>query len=369
TGAACYGRFAGCADIIGQPGRVPPNAPAWSRPDASVGAQRPTPSLATATSAPPMPPPAEAAVQRVAAPPPQASPTAPMAMVAPPTSPSPPPPLPVEPAVTLPEPVVPASPIPTPVSHHPTPDAQPKAGTTSSDLGDLLDVVQQLKAEFRAQQASPDARLAGIEHSIELLAHRLTTPTAVATPPPEPPASQLQPDPEHQLSVLTESVSQMQATQEQALASSHAQTASLHETVEHLAQMVVLARQETSEAAERHRRELHGVRRQLIELRASIDERSDALAREQVDSDIRSIRTTVEELAAHEPGEPATAHELAATLNSLRDAEVEEISAAHLVHSFQVEIRDLRDHLDTLVDNTTDATAAPDEAATVGTTS
>ena len=33
TGVTCRGRFAGCEEIVSQPGRIPPNAPDWAIPE------------------------------------------------------------------------------------------------------------------------------------------------------------------------------------------------------------------------------------------------------------------------------------------------------------------------------------------------
>ena len=114
--------------------------------------------------------------------------------------------------------------------------------------------------------------------------------------------------------------------------------------------MVVLARQETLDAAERQQAELHAVRRQMIELRASIEERIEASAQERLGDELRTVRRLVEDMEAHTPPNVVTASELAETINTLRDAGTEEISAAHLVHSFQLEIRSLREQLQQLTE-------------------
>lgn len=322
TGASCFGQFAGCVDIVAQPERIPPNAPAWSRPNTTVDTMLPTPGLVAATTG-------HAQIQT---PPPPVS--QPVRSVA------------VQPMPLTHSALVPPNPVMTP----PAPISEPAAGAPVSDLANVLDVVQQLQAEFHAEQLRPDTRLTGIEQSLELLTERLAVPAPTV-------------DVEPHFSALTETLQAMKTDHEQALAAFHTQTASLHETVENLAQMVVLARQETAENAERHRRELHGVRHQLIELRASIDERTEASAQDRVDGDIRSIREAVEGLESRTPPDLLTANQLAETLNSLRDAGAEEISTAHLVHSFQLEVRSLREQLDELIAGVSD-TPTPAAVAT-----
>ena len=390
TGAVCRGRFAGCSDIVNQPGRVPPNAPAWSRPDAAAhGLVRPAPSLSAGSQPEQQAAPAAPGAPLIQSPPnaagwpanyPTAPSPAPAGFVHPnpvsvhaaqpaPVNPGPPVnvgqpnPTPANPTQPAPAPVAPAATVITapvaPVAHvglpamPPQPAARPAEASSSTtrvaEISELLEVVQQLKAEFRGEHASPDGRLRDIERSIETLAMRLSGPTQQG-----PDVGRL----EQQVGALTETVGSFAAAHSDTTQQTSAQTASLHQAVEHLAQMVMLARQEITDATERQQRELHAVRRQLIELRASIEERIEATASERLGDDVRAIRQTVEGLDAHSAHDVVTASQLAETINTLRDAGAEEISAAHLVHSFQLEIRTLREQLDAL---TTSSAAAGEQ--------
>lgn len=335
TGAVCHGRFAGCVDIVSQPGRVPPNAPAWARPDAAVtGAVRTTPSLSN-TAAPTTPPP-------TAAPPQAGAPGTPLNPAAW-TAPTPPPPATAPAHLTTPVAAptyVVASPAPTPT---PAPMPAPRHDTAASsvgELGELLGVVQRLKSELSTER-SADSRLAEIERSVERLSHHVA--------PPAPPASAGLDELRSHVTGLSETMQRMATAHSDAVSAFSAQTAALHQTIENLAQMVVLARQETADGAERHHQELHAVRRQMIELRASIEERVEMSASDRLGDELRAVRTAVEELEAASPTDVITASQLAETINTLRDAGVEEISAAHLVHSFQLEIRSLREQLESVL--------------------
>jgi len=219
-------------------------------------------------------------------------------------------------------------------------------------LTELLDVVQQLKAEFQKDASDPHRRMADIERSIDHLSHRMATPAHPA------PATDAGPMRE-ELAAIAASVTEMTEGHAEAIAEVRAQTAAVHQVVEHLAQMVVLSRQELADAAERHHSELHGVRRQLIELRASLEERIEGSAQDRLHDQLTSIRTTVENLEPSSPADVVTASQLAETLNTLREAGAEEISAAHLVHSFQLEIRSLREQLEQLTSHTQPAEATP----------
>ena len=311
TGAVCHGRFAGCANIVKQPGRVPPNAPDWARPDA-VG----SPPMATLVGQPAV----------WVAPSAQPTPTTPT--VQPPPAMAAAPSLPVAPT---------APPAPQPSLQATAPNPAPSG---VGELGDLLEVVQQLKAELVVER-SPDTRLADIERSL----HQLTTHEASA-PAPAPGSIELA----EKLNGATSLLQEMTAAHHDAMADFEARTVSLHTTMENLAHMVVLARQETLDAAERQQGELHAVRRQMIELRASIEERIEATAHERLSDELRTVRRLVEDMEAHAPPNVVTASQLAETINTLRDAGTEEISAAHLVHSFQLEIRSLREQLQQLTE-------------------
>lgn len=127
-----------------------------------------------------------------------------------------------------------------------------------------------------------------------------------------------------------------------------AHIAGVHDAVEHLATMVGLVRQEIQDTVERHQAELHAVRREMIELRATIQERIEMPTGERLGPELRALRATVDELSHQNRGQVQPASQLAETINTLRGAKLEEISAAHLVHTFQLEIRNLRDELQSL---------------------
>ncbi len=305
TGAVCHGRFAGCADIVNQPGRVPPNAPSWSRPDAAHTDQ-PAPSLAASA--------AQGAPQPVA---------------------------PASTPVVTPPPVAPATVAPQPARTVAAPAAAPVQATSPMRVTTgLLEVVQQLKAELQAEATDSQRRMTDIERSIDQLSHRMTA--AV------PSVSAVDNSTREELAAIAESVTALTQGHSEAIADVRAQTAAVHQVVEHLAQMVVLSRQELAETAERHQSELHGVRRQVVELRASIEGRIEDSAHNRLHDQLSSIRTTVENLEPSSPADVVTASQLAQTINTLREAGAEEISAAHLVHSFQLEIRSLREQLEQL---------------------
>ena len=336
TGAVCHGRFAGCADIVAQPGRGPPNAPAWARPDAATPATNhataPTMAGVGAGTAP--------TPSGTAGPSPNPWPTA-----APPTPPA------ANPVVAPPV-APPAAPAPQPVAI-PTPTVAPAARTGPTavgELGELLGVMQQLKSEFGGDRQPAD-RLADIERSIDRLTHHMAPAPVHGSP-------QVDELRAHVAS-LGDTMQRMATAHSDAVSAFSAQTAALHQTIENLAQMVVLSRQEAADSVERHHSELHAVRRQLIELRASIEERVEISANDRLNDELKSIRETVESIEAASPTDVVTASQLAETINTLRDAGVEEISAAHLVHTFQLEIRSLREQLEQAMPTTAQHPPSP----------
>jgi len=155
---------------------------------------------------------------------------------------------------------------------------------------------------------------------------------------------------------LIGSIHQVQREAEPPATKAH--IASVHNAVEHLATMVGLVRQEVQDTIERHQNELHAVRREMIELRATIQERIQMPTGERLGPDLRALQATVDELSSQNRSQVQPASQLADTINNFRGAQLKEISATRLVHTFQLEIRNLRDELHTLGPRTTSAPEA-----------
>ena len=112
-----------------------------------------------------------------------------------------------------------------------------------------------------------------------------------------------------------------------------------------LTQSVEELRVQMTGATDAQAREVHALRAQVTAMMTRLEERraadvSGAAVMEQLEA-LRSEVTRRDQ----EGADMSTATDLAATINTLRESGVEEISAAHLVHSFQLELRSLRTEL------------------------
>ncbi len=139
------------------------------------------------------------------------------------------------------------------------------------------------------------------------------------------------------------------------------------ESVENLAETVIAIRRELMAA---HERQAGSIER----LSAMVEGISDRLsAVEGVEAETADLSTAVYDMSAELaelratsalPG-VVTATELAETINTMRDSDVEEITLAHLVHGFRTELRDLRNTLTAATTATAGGTGAgPDEPGT-----
>ena len=123
--------------------------------------------------------------------------------------------------------------------------------------------------------------------------------------------------------------------------------ARLNLSIEHNTNTVELLRAELVDLAKRQAREIHALRKQLTQMHTNIESRRDHPAETTISSELDSIRQEMVRLRP-EGADVVTASQLAETINTLRGAGVEDISAAHLVHTFQLEMRTLRNELSEL---------------------
>ena len=104
-------------------------------------------------------------------------------------------------------------------------------------------------------------------------------------------------------------------------------------------------RDELSELAKRQARELHAVRQQFTEVRTRVEEREGAdISADELAAQLNKMQSEIARLSP-EGAEMISATQLADTINTLRDAGVEDLSAAHLVHALQTDMRTIRDEV------------------------
>ena len=349
TGATCRGRFAGCTEIISQPGRIPPNAPEWS-----LGA-------------------GQGQLQAQPASQPVFVQTMPSQTV---------------PSQTVPSQTVPAEAPPPVAQHTPAPAggfhgalaaaedrsvvrnndtaladmratlealtdevAKLRNRPQSATIEDLAEAVVILRneavsdngaEEFLALGDQVDA-LTAHQHTLSALPAQMSSleqglqqlTSAIATIG----YSQIDPSTiEEPMQKLARAVLELRSSQTHALGELRAaQTANVG-SLEGL-------RNEVREVAARQARESHALRQQFTEMLTRIEERRGAdvsgdelaAALKQMQSDLAKLQPDATEMV--------TATQLADTINTLRDAGVEDISAAHLVHAIQGDLRTIRDEM------------------------
>ncbi len=365
SGVTCTGRFAGCADILNQPGRVPSNAPAWSLdPSPEPVAVLPTTPQPVAFAATPQPAPI-AQPASVAQPAPVAQPVAtvaaaPQAVAAPQPAAVPPQPV-VQPATMAP---------PAPVAAAPTTAAAPAPAPAPSAndalVSELLTAVRELQTEMAAVRQQPqELSLDDLADAINAMrgAPAAAAPVAQASAPAPAPTQQ----PSH-AAEIQQLRTEVLARQDELAGSLHrlgramielrdAQSASLSQMdmsgpvgalevgQAQLAQSMEELRVQVVGATDAQAKEVHALRAQVTDMMTRLEERRAAdVSGSAVVEQLEALRSEVSR-QTDDNTDMSTATELAATINTLRDSGVEEISAAHLVHSFQLELRSLRSEL------------------------
>ena len=361
TGATCRGRFAGCAEIISQPGRIPPNAPEWSigtRTDPTLAshAQATTPATHPAAPAPqPVAHQPVAGQQFVSAPPLQ------------PVNSPPPPPIPVHAAPAFQSALAAAedrSAVRTSeatlselresvallVQEMSELKTRP-AGATIEDLAEAVVILRQdtpldtdaqgLRDLVEGIAASHEA--SDVAGQLTMLHESLTAVTssiaAIADQQVELATSaSLTTDVQEPLNKLGRAVIELKTTQNAAFESLRLAQAATSDTINGV-------REEIRELSDRHARELHALRQQFTEMRTKLEEReSAAFNADDLASQLSSMQSELSRLTP-EGADMVSATQLADTINTLRDAGAEDISAAHLVHALQTDVRSIRDEV------------------------
>ncbi len=367
SGATCSGRFSGCTDILSQPGRVPANAPSWSLDQTPVVVSAPQP-LALATAQPASVPPVQ---------------------------------LPVGPEIVLPEPVspspatsqstvTPAVQLPTAETQQDRANAQQnrvETGQNAEAIAALHTTIEELQAElFESRQHHNDeiASVVDLDDAISLLRQTIVSshlnaaqnvdelrsevgavgrevsalesiPEQIANLEKVVSDGHLRPSPiRPELELVGDRLGRMHTSLEQLargivevrnVGSATATTsdmATLRSMVDTSNEMLAAFRGEMVKLAKQQSRETHDLRKQVTDLRTQLT------AQRNSDSTGTTISTELEELRREmsrlrpEGADIVTATELAETINTLRAAGAEQISAAHLIHTFQLEMRGLR---------------------------
>ncbi len=393
SGASCPGRFAGCAAILNQPGRVPPNAPSW----AVEATSEPTTSGANTTAGHQTSAVSGIAYPAYSAPPAYAQPVMQASHHTEQAQPV---------HATARPPMAQAGPV---LQTTPTQAVAPEFTEGASDWQQALG-----NAEERRRRQDNDRALADLRETVEGLRQAIEDKNSVSVDDLADAVLHLR-ETTLKTAPLDEEVREVRRTQESirrsttqldvvpgklegvetslsALASSMDtiqhdvargagladQLTRMQVSIERLAKAVVevrdgrddssatiahgtmldsiesatsmmmAMRNETVELAEKQARETHALRRQVADLLRRNDERRgpDTGSNDSVELLERQFDTLRREISQIRPNpDVATASQLAQTLNVLREAGVEDISAAHLVHSFQLEMRDLRSEI------------------------
>ena len=112
-----------------------------------------------------------------------------------------------------------------------------------------------------------------------------------------------------------------------------------------LTDLVQSMRDEVTALSQRQTREMHALRQQVTEMKTRLEERRAAdVSGDELTTALGKIQTDIARLRP-ETSEMATATQLADTINTLRDAGVDDLSAAHLVHALQQDMRNIRDDI------------------------
>jgi hypothetical protein len=337
TGATCPGRFAGCTAILSQPGRISPNAPEWA-----LGINR-----AEASSVHPQP----AHVQPQATPPgaPQQFPPAAPAGF--------------QKALALAE--------DRPSGRNTDADlvemrgalealadhvAQLTQRPQSATIEDLAEAVVLLRTEQGDSAATNDVtslearveavsaqhetlstlpkQMTNIEQTLQELAISVSS------------VASGQPDGtlfEESMQMLGRAVLELRGSTSDALGALRATQANAADSLEGL-------RDEVRELAKGQHRETNALRNQFTEMYTSVEQRWDAdLSGEQVATALNQMKLDLARLQPESP-EMVAATQLADTINTLRDAGVEDISAAHLIHALQGDLRSIRGEVQSVHD-------------------
>ena len=339
SGAVCVGRFAGCSQILSQPGRVPPNAPAWALDPAPV-AVRAEPQRIPAAVGAAVGAGASAHFGRT------------------------------DHFDLKPEADLEIAPIPSRYAAVPANDRPVDVnGSRPVSVDDLAEAVVHLResmaqntpvveqiADLLAEQEALRRSFGRVDEALDRMSRlesavdRLTSTVQSFRDDIEEQAGT--PD---QLTRVQASIERLtkaviegneQRTRPQQVSPLAFET--LQETVDNTATMSIAMRNELVELVDAQARETHALRRQLTELMRRTVESTDRIAQPMPDTDdiARQIASLSDDVARlHTGSELVTATELAATINTLRGAGIEDISAAHLVHSFQVDVRELRNEI------------------------
>jgi len=384
SGATCSGRFSGCTDILSQPGRVPANAPGWSldQTPVAVSAVQPLAHASTLATTPP-----------ASVPPVQ---------------------LPVGPEIVLPEPVLPqpSSALPestvTPTVQIPIPEAQQDPAKTvqnrveteqnAQTVAALHTTIEELRAELvesRQHHNNEIASVVDLDEAISLLRQTIVSSHLTSTQNvdglrsdvgavgrevlalesiPEQIANlekvvsdgHRRPSPVRpELELVGDRLGRMHTSLEQLArgivevrndgnaTATTSDMANLHSMVDTTNEMLTAFRGEMVKLAEQQSSETHDLRKQVTDLRTQLtaQRNSDSIGTT-ISAELEELRREMSRLRP-EGADIVTATELAETINTLRDAGAEQISAAHLIHTFQLEMRGLRAELATAARSTT----------------
>ncbi len=195
--------------------------------------------------------------------------------------------------------------------------------TPGPDIAALLD---ELRGEIGNAQSGSDGRIAVLEQRLEDLA--LTVATT------DPSIDQIV---DH-LGQLTDQVRALSSDYRDLLATLARRHEEVQSAVSEVAHVTQAIRRDISDLAASHRRDIVALRRQIIEAPPAADPCAtpfEAVLREE----LRDIRRAIDAVADRSPSHIVTASQLAETINTMRGAGLEQISAAHLVQSIHDEVR------------------------------
>jgi len=303
TGVTCEGRFDGCDEIVAIPGRVPSSAPGWSLP---TNGSAPS-TQDTGTSALPLGSTGDSDEQRASTEPPDDR---------------------LDQLTTI------VKALAQQIAETTKVDASKVDASTQTD--DLVRQIAQAAEEDRALGRARDQALSELTNSIKSLRHDL------AEMADNRPTTSID-DIVEEMVILREELAPSPIPAELA--------DSVDKTMEELAEL---------------RGPVETIGRAMLELKSSQEQTTYAVAalrdrlkgplamlerRCQTDMTGPDLAAKLSELCSEigriqpESAQNTTAGQLADTINALRDAGVEDISAAHLIHSLQVEMRTLRDEV------------------------
>ena len=308
TGTTCGGRFAGCDEIIAQAGRIPANAPKWSVPQQQLAMSE--------VAAAPEPP----AFQ-------------------------PNPPQPVETVEAARVEAIPAPPEPSLREALETADEQREPDAQAAVLDDITASIESLRGEVANLTEKPQtAAIDDVAEAVVLLQSEIAESTTQI--------AQLG----AMLGGLTEVVDAMGGRHEAPTYDADRDVQVPLETLGRAMIEVRNAQKATSkllspirdaldESSQHQAGELRALRREIAEINnRMMEQRSADLSDEELAGALGDIRVELVRLRP-ESQEMVGATQLANTVNTLRDAGVEDLSAAHLVHALQVDMQTMREEL------------------------